>query len=210
MKKVITFLILFLIPLNVLAEEKKEVKFASCVDGDTANIIIDNEEVKIRFLAVDTPETKHPTKGEEPYGKEASEYTCNTLKNASKIEIEYDSNSDKMDKYNRHLVWIFVDGNLLQEELIELGYAKTAYLYDDYKYTSSLEEIEEIAKNSKVGMWGNEDNSISNIEIIIIIVIIIIFILFFIFNKNFRKKTLNKTKREVKNKIKQEFKDLLG
>ena len=141
MKKVIIFLIaLFCLTNNVIASNKKTVKFSKCTDGDTASVLLNKEEIKLRFLAVDTPESVHPTKKEEPYGKEASNYTCNALKTAKKIQIEYDNNSDKTDKYDRHLVWVFVDGELLQEKLIEEGLAEVAYLYGDYKYTSILED----------------------------------------------------------------------
>ena len=70
-KKVLCFLflIMFLFPINVDANEKKEVKFSSCIDGDTARFIMDKKEIKVRFLAIDTPETNHPKKGEEPYGR---------------------------------------------------------------------------------------------------------------------------------------------
>lgn len=210
MKKIIFTFFLFFLPITVLADEKKEVTFASCVDGDTANVLIDGEETKIRFLAIDTPETKHPTKGVEPFGEDASNYTCHALKNAFKIEIEYDSNSDKKDKYNRDLVWVFVDGKLLQEKLIELGYAKVAYLYGDYKYTFILKEKEEVAKTSKIGLWGNSsEKKISNLEIGILFVILFIFLLLIIFNKKYRKKTINKAKRKVKIKLKKELNSLL-
>jgi len=205
MKKFITFLFLFFISTNVLANEKKDVTFSSCVDGDTANVVIDEKITKVRFLAIDTPETKHPTKGKEEYGTEASNYTCNILKNASKLEIEYDPNSDKKDKYDRHLVWIFADDKLIQEELIKKGYAKVAYLYDDYKYTSNLKKLETEAQNSKIGIWSEKENN-SKLETIIVITIIILFILLFIFDNKFRKKVISKKKRKIKKKIN----DLLG
>lgn len=41
---------------------KKEVKLSKCVDGDTARFILNKEEIKARFLAIDTPESVHPTK----------------------------------------------------------------------------------------------------------------------------------------------------
>ena len=86
--KILVLLTFFMIfPSLVLANEKKTVKFDSCVDGDTANFIMNKEKIKVRFLAIDTPETKHPKKGAEPFGKEASNYTCNRLKNAKKIII---------------------------------------------------------------------------------------------------------------------------
>ena len=45
---------------------------ARVVDGDT--IILDTGE-KVRLIGVDTPETKHPRKPVEYFGKEASSYT---------------------------------------------------------------------------------------------------------------------------------------
>ena len=101
------------------------------------------------MLAIDTPETKHPSIGEEPWGKEASNFTCEKLKKAKKIEIEYDPNSDKTDKYDRILGWIWVDDQLLQDLIIKEGYAEVAYLYNDYKYTLLLQDHEEIAKANK-------------------------------------------------------------
>lgn len=154
MKKIVIVFLSFLFFLTNVYAERKEVTFESCVDGDTIKVLIDGKKTTVRFLAVDTPETKHPKKGVEPYGKEASEYTCNALKNAKKITIEYDSGSDKTDKYKRHLVWVYVDDVLLQKTLIEKGYAKVAYLYGKYQYTDELKEVEEKAKASKKGIWS--------------------------------------------------------
>ena len=205
MKKLIIFFIMILgFNTNIYAKERIEVKFSKCVDGDTANVLLDNEEIKLRFLAIDTPESVHPTIGEEEYGKEASEYTCKLLKSAKKIEIEYDSNSDKFDKYDRHLVWVFVDGNLLQEKIIENGLAEVAYLYEDYKYTSILEEKETIAKNRKIGIWSNSTNYL---ETIIAIIVIIACIILFFTNQKFRKKATNEIKKTAKKELKKVFKN---
>ena len=122
-KKLILIISIFLIGINFVSA-KEEVTFSKCVDGDTIKILLDGEEYTVRMLAVDTPESVHPTKGVEYYGKEASEFTCNQVTNAKKIELEYDDNSDKTDKYSRLLAWVFVDDNLLQQQLIENGYQK--------------------------------------------------------------------------------------
>jgi len=139
-------------------QESEIVTLEKCVDGDTARFKNQNGNIlKVRFLAVDTPETVHPTKKVETFGKEASNYTCESLTNAKEIRLEYDNDSDKEDKYGRRLAWIFVDDILLQEKLIELGYAKVAYLYGDYEYTARLQEVEEKAKVNKIGVWSIED-----------------------------------------------------
>ena len=165
MKKI--FLIIYIMMLslvfnNVYAKEK--VKFSKCVDGDTIKVTIDNEEKTVRFLAIDTPESVHPSKGIEYYGKEASNYTCDKVTNAKKIELEYDSNSDKEDKYNRILAWVFVDGSLLQDDLVSNGYAEVAYLYGDYKYTSLLQDHQAVAESKKIGIWNEEEREKYNID----------------------------------------------
>lgn len=156
MKKIVIVFLSFVFFLTNVYAERKEVTFESCVDGDTIKVLIDGKKTTVRFLAIDTPETKHPKKGVEPYGKEASDYTCNRVKNAKKLEIEYDKGSSKTDKYERALGWIFVDDSLLQKELIQKGYAKVAYLYGKYMYTEELQQEEEKAKEEKLGVWSDE------------------------------------------------------
>lgn len=157
MKKVVIIFLFFCAFLTNVNAEKVAVKFEGCVDGDTIKVMLDNKKTTVRFLAIDTPETVHPTKGEEPYGKEASNYTCDKVKNAKKLELEYDEGSTKTDKYSRALAWVFVDNNLLQKDLVSLGYAKVAYLYGDYKYTDELKETEKTAKSKKIGVWSEEE-----------------------------------------------------
>lgn len=204
MKKISIFIVLFIMFTPVYAKEK--VEFSSCTDGDTFKIIYNNEVKIVRLLAVDTPESVHPKKEVEYYGKEASDYTCNVLKKANKIELEFDENSDKLDKYDRLLAWVFIDDKLLQESLIEGGYAKVAYLYGNYKYTTKLQELQEIASNKNIGVWDEEakenfnpnqnEDKITTIEIIILFVILIIIMLFG--TKKQKKKILKKVKKAFK------------
>lgn len=159
MKKVVMIFLFFCLFITNVYAERVSVKFEACVDGDTIKVILDDKKTTVRFLAIDTPETVHPTKGEQPFGKEASNYTCNKVKNAKKLEIEYDEGSTKTDKYNRALGWVFIDDTLLQKDLVSLGYAKVAYLYGDYKYTEDLKKEESIAKSKKLGVWSLEEET---------------------------------------------------
>lgn len=157
MKKVVMIFLFFCLFITNVYAERVSVKFEACVDGDTIKVILDDKKTTVRFLAIDTPETVHPIKGEQPFGKEASNYTCDKVKNAKKLEIEYDEGSTKTDKYNRALGWVFIDDTLLQKDLVSLGYAKVAYLYGDYKYTENLKKEESIAKSKKLGVWSLEE-----------------------------------------------------
>ncbi|MEG2306818.1 MAG: thermonuclease family protein [Erysipelotrichaceae bacterium] len=132
--------------------ETDVVKFAKCTDGDTAHFYIDGENVTVRFIAIDTPETVKPNVPIEPYGKEASDRTCELITNAKEIKLEYEE-TNKIDKYERQLAWIFVDGILLQDDLVSKGLAKVAYIYDNYKYTEKLIKSEQRAKENRIGIW---------------------------------------------------------
>ncbi len=198
--KLLFLLSFFLFIPNVTANEKIPVTLSKCVDGDTAKFELNGETITARFLAIDTPETKHPTKGEEPWGKEASNFTCDSLQKAKKIELEYDSNSDKTDKYNRHLVWIFIDDELLQDNIIKKGYAEVAYLYGDYKYTPLLQDHETIAKKEKLGIWGEQPKEKINYWYIILGIIGLL-VIYFVGSKKTKKKIKNKIKKILKKEI---------
>ncbi len=191
-RKIILFISIFFICINNVYA-KDSVKLSKCVDGDTFKAIIDEKEYIIRMLSIDTPESVKDKNNIEYYGIESSNYTCKKLTKAKKIELEYDPKSDKFDKYDRLLAWVFIDNKLLQEELIEKGYAKIAYMYDDYKYNDLLKEKQEIASSKNIGVWNEtakqeyekkdkkEEKEVKHENIEAIIITIILLILTFIF-----------------------------
>ena len=62
-------------------------KVTRVVDGDTAVINVDGEDRRVRLLGVDTPETVHPNKPVQYYGKEASNFTKESITNKNHSEI---------------------------------------------------------------------------------------------------------------------------
>lgn len=201
MKKFFILIILSLCIINNV-NAKEIVTLSKCVDGDTAWFYLNGKEIKTRFLAIDTPESTNKI---EEYGKEASNFTCDKLTNAKKIEIEYDENSDKTDKYNRELVWVFVDNELLQNLIIKEGLGEVAYLYGDYKYTSLLQKSQLEAQEKKMNIWSTTDYSI---QFYMMIGIILLIFILYQFNSNIRKKLNKKIKRKVKKEINQKIDNL--
>lgn len=130
------------------------VELSSTVDGDTAKFVYDGNIQSFRFLLIDTPETKHPRLGKQPFGQEASDKTAELLNNANKIEVEFDV-GQKQDKYNRYLAYIYVDGEMLNNILVREGLAKVAYVYPpNTRYLTKLENSQEAAKSEKIGIWS--------------------------------------------------------
>lgn len=135
------------------SSDKEVVELVKCVDGDTATFKINGKNKKVRFLGIDTPESVHPYKEVEEYGKDASEYTCNILKNANLLELSYELNLSKTDKYGRILAWVFADDELVQEKLLSIGYAEVKYVYAKYSKLDLLYKAQNKAKKNKLGMW---------------------------------------------------------
>lgn len=122
--------------------DRVTVEFVRHIDGDTTVFLVDGEETTVRYLAIDTEETVHPTEEATEQGQIASDYVKEKLENATIIELEFDENSDSEDYYGRLLAWVWVDNELLQLELIEKNLATVAYVYGDYKYLDLLYDAE--------------------------------------------------------------------
>lgn len=131
-----------------------EVTLDKCVDGDTAWFNIDGKSTKVRFLYIDTPESTNQI---EPYGKEASDYTKEQLTNASLIELELNDDGETVDKYDRMLAWVFVDGELLQEKLAREGLVEKFYDYGfEYTYKNVIIAANDEAIAAKKGIHEND------------------------------------------------------
>jgi micrococcal nuclease len=172
----IAFLLFFVSNVTVYGKTGESLDLSRCIDGDTFEAIKDKEKIKIRLLAVDTPELNT----DEAYSEEAKIYACDLLKN-NKITFEYDANSDELDKYGRHLMWVYVGDDLLQEKLVRNGLANVAYLYDDYMYTDILEEAELLAIEDDLNIHNQKDNQSWFLIVTIGIVVLTIFIVKTIF-----------------------------
>ena len=134
------------------------------VDGDTAVVKVDGQEKRVRFLGVDTPETVHPNKPVQFYGKEASNFTKENL-NGKRVWLEYDANPQ--DRYGRHLAYIWLKNpktideasireNMFNAKLLLGGYAKVMIIRPNKRYESEFKKFEAEARQAKRGLWAGQ------------------------------------------------------
>lgn len=135
-------------------EQRIKAEVTKVVDGDTFEIELHGKKEKVRLLLVDTPEMVHPNKPAQPYGKEASDFTKGLLEGK---EVELERDKVEKDKYGRLLFYAYVDGKSVQEQLIEKGLARVAVYQQGLKNEVTYKQIEEEAKNKKVGIWSIDD-----------------------------------------------------
>jgi len=130
----------FLFPLCVSAAlyHGRVVRVA---DGDTLTILdADNRQFKIRLSEIDAPELK------QPYGKLAKE-TLSGFVAGRLVTV----NVQGVDRYQRHLGRIFLDGQDINAELVRGG---AAWVYRQYAQDTSLYLLEADAKSQRRGLWG--------------------------------------------------------
>src|SRR5260370_30062212 len=60
-------------PLPAGEREERGGTVVRTVDGDTIYVRLASGVEKVRYIGIDTPEVHHPTRGEEPGGREATE-----------------------------------------------------------------------------------------------------------------------------------------
>lgn len=87
-------------------KDKKElvdVTLDRAVDGDTIKVTYNGNVDTVRYLLIDTPETKKPNSCVQPYGEDASKRN-KELVNSGKLQLEFDK-GDRRDKYGRLLAY---------------------------------------------------------------------------------------------------------
>ena len=135
---------------NSSTTKKIKVSLAGCIDGDTVRFNEDGSTYTYRFLGINTPEVGDNS---EEYGESARDFTCEKLKNADNIYISYEKTSSHTDKYDRHLVWVYVDDDLLQLLILKEGLAKVQYVYTKLTYLNKLYKAENVAIKNRLGLY---------------------------------------------------------
>ena len=147
-KYILLVLITFvLFPFSVKADSNRiDVSVDNCSNTTSFWFNVNGEVKRVGMLGFSTDDTK--------LNNEILEYICNKFNNATSIQIEYDPANTEKDKYNRDLVWIYVDGVLLQDELIKLGYGKVDNVKGAYNNLHDLCINEKEAINNNLGIWA--------------------------------------------------------
>ena len=128
------------------------------VDGDTIAVVRGGQEVKVRLIGVDTPETVHPSKPVEAYGKEASRFTTNLLKGEKVYLVRDPTKAEQSDQYGRLLAFVYraPDGLFVNAEIIRQGYGH-AYVQYPFRYTEEFRALERFAREAGKGLWGQAE-----------------------------------------------------
>ena len=111
---------------------------------------IDGVREIVRLLVINTPEL-----GDNPemFAVEARDYLEYVLSHAESIYLQTDKKSDLRDSTERRrlLCWLWVDNELVNYNLVRLGYAKVKYIQSEkLRYLKNLRYAERLAKEENL------------------------------------------------------------
>lgn len=128
----------------------------SVVDGDTLKINRNGKIETVRVIGIDTPETVHPTKTVQCFGKEASLQAKFLLEN-KKVMVVYDESQGQQDKYGRTLAYIILpDGQDFGEVMLKAGFAHEYTYNQKYQKQAVYKQAENYAKQNELGLWNKD------------------------------------------------------
>jgi micrococcal nuclease len=145
---IITGIMLLRQPSGNGPQQQQAYRVLRVIDGDT---ILVNTIGKVRYIGVNTPETHHPTKGVEYYGREACAAN-QRLVSGKRVRLEYDV--QPKDKYGRTLAYVYVGKTFVNAKLVKDGYAQVMTIPPNVKHAGYFRTLQRQAKVKGKGLWG--------------------------------------------------------
>ena len=146
------------IPVAAAATPAREAAtVVAVVDGDTIKVrFADGHTDTVRYIGIDTPETKDPRTTVECFGEAASAKNSELVAGRA-VALEKDVS--ERDRYGRLLRYVWVTGDGGEErftnaELVQWGFAAATSYPPDVRYQERFRSLQQAAQGQKLGLWG--------------------------------------------------------
>jgi micrococcal nuclease len=137
--------------------ETVQARVVEVVDGDTIKVELDGETVSVRYIGIDSPETRALDSPLAWMGPEATKANAELVEGRTVVLEKDVSETDQHGRLLRH-VWLETESGLIlvNLELVKRGFAQLMTHPPDVKYVDILTEAEELARSTALGLWGPE------------------------------------------------------
>jgi micrococcal nuclease len=123
------------------------------VDGDTIGVQLGAARERVRYIGIDTPETKDPRRPVGCFGHEASDFN-ERLVGGERVRLVRDV--EPRDRYGRLLAYVYRvrDGLFVNAELARLGYAQPLSIPPDVRFADRFTALARRAREQGRGLWA--------------------------------------------------------
>lgn len=133
-------------------------RVAYVIDGDTVDVQIGPDRVRVRLLGIDTPETVKRDAAVECYGPEASQRSKQLMPKGSWAWVETDVGGDRRDAFGRLLAYVTPAGSrrTVNATLLREGLADLFVFHADAPFfrADAFRAMRDEARRERRGMWG--------------------------------------------------------
>jgi len=116
------------------------------IDGDTVEVRIGGKVERVRLIGVDAPEI-----GQGEWGERARAALERMVK-GKVVRVEFDV--QERDRYGRVLGYVWVDGEMANEQLLREGMAFLYTVPPNVRYVERFRRAQEEARRARRGIWG--------------------------------------------------------
>ena len=126
------------------------------VDGDTLVARLDGDDVRVRMLGVDAPESVAEDRPVECFGPQASARAKALLPTGTRVTLATDPSQGRVDRFDRLLAEVSVagDARTVNERLIAEGYAEVFRGDGRGRLQPRLRAAERAARDARLGLWA--------------------------------------------------------
>ncbi len=137
---------------------RQQATVTEVVDGDTIKVrFADGRADTVRYIGIDTPETRDPRTAVECFGAEAAAKNAEYVAGRTVLLEKDVSERDRYDRLLRY-VWVMGDDGIMRhinEELVKFGFAGATSFPPDVRYQRLFTDTERAARDQRLGLWGN-------------------------------------------------------
>lgn len=131
------------------------------INNASFEILVNNNIEQVTFLSLDIPDSAVA----EQYDLPIYEFISNQLTASGEVKLSFDQ--ERRNEQGKLIAIVTLkDGTNLNEQLLEMGYAKLLIAEPNIKNENIYKQIEQLAKSNRYGIWSidtetsNEDVSI--------------------------------------------------
>lgn len=144
-------LLLLALVVPAAAQTALEGVVVRIVDGDTIHVRLGERLERVRYIGVNTPEVHHPSKGEQPGGREAA-VVNRELVNGRRVRLELDA--QPRDRHGRLLAYVWVDETMVNAELVRRGFAQVMTVPPNVRHQTLFLRLQREARAAGRGLWS--------------------------------------------------------
>lgn len=144
-------LLLLALVVPAAAQPALEGVVVRIVDGDTIHVRLGERLERVRYIGVNTPEVHHPSKGEQPGGREAA-VVNRELVNGRRVRLELDA--QPRDRHGRLLAYVWVDETMVNAELVRRGFAQVMTVPPNVRHQTLFLRLQREARAAGRGLWS--------------------------------------------------------